>query len=107
MVLVALAVQRLEKSDEGIDVLRCEPKRTDPARQVRIGRAAAVVELHHIAERRQRSVVHIGRMARHVPQCRCLEAAAIALIVADRESAFVLECPCGGIPPDTEVVEAG
>src|SRR6188474_2010607 len=111
LVLIALAVERLEERDERVDIGLAQPLGPDQSDgstvrsiQVRHGRVA--VELDHVAKCGKRSVVHVGRMFGDFPQSRSLEGAEITLNVADGEAAFIPEFPRRGIPPDAEIVKA-
>jgi hypothetical protein len=51
-----------------------------------VGVGAAAVEADHLLERRDAAVVHVGRGEGDHPQRRRLEAAAVGLVVRDREA---------------------
>ena len=67
--------------------------------------AAFVVELDHLAKRRNRSVVHVRRVLGDVAQHRRLECAVVLGLLRDREASFVLECLRLRIPADAGVVK--
>jgi len=75
----ALVGEREHECHNRIEVIFGEPKRVHVRREIRDVRlvevAAAVVELHHMAERRLATVVHVGASELNVAQRRRLERA--------------------------------
>src|SRR5688572_25337567 len=76
------AGQRFEDRNKIAPRFRRKPKRLDLGVQMIAGDSAPVVEGDHRCERRQASVVHVGRGARHLPQRWRLERADVLQISA-------------------------
>ena len=70
-----------------------------------VGFPAPVVELDDLAQRGDRSVMHVGSALRDFPHGGRLESAELALDTRDLTSAFVGELFRFQIPADTEIVE--
>src|SRR5262249_42600530 len=75
--------QRLHELHEVGALLRGEPERLHIGREPGVLHAAAIVVRDDVLERLLAAVVHVGPAEGHVSQGRCLERAAIGLVLGD------------------------